>query len=200
MSEGVGLDRRIGKSFLNAGAGFGGSCFGKDLSAFVGIAEKAGADFQLLKEVQRINQRQRELLVKKVEQAVWNLKGKTVGILGLAFKPETDDLRDAPAIDIIRSLQKEGAMVKAYDPAAMESAKGILNGVLFCADPYEAAKGADCLLFVTEWEEFQTLDLKRLKGLMSTPTLVDGRNLLDPQETQKAGFRYFSIGRSIVSS
>ncbi len=195
IAEGVGLDKRIGKSFLNAGAGFGGSCFGKDLAAFVTIAEKGGVDFQLLKEVQRINQRQRDYLVKKVERAVWNLKGKTIGVLGLSFKPETDDLRDAPAIDVIRALQKEGAIVKVTDPVAMENAKKILNDVAFCKDAYEVARGADCLVIVTEWKEFKTLNLKRLRSLLSHPTLVDGRNLFDPTEMQKLGFRYFSMGR-----
>ena len=198
IAEGVGLDRRIGKGFLNAGVGFGGSCFEKDLSAFVTIAQKAGVDFELLKEVQRINQRQREQLVKKVEQALWNLKGKTIGVLGLAFKPETDDLRDAPAVDIIKALQKEGAVVKATDPAAMESAKKVLPGVLFCRDAYETARGADCLVLVTEWRQFKTLNLKRLKSAMSTPTVVDGRNFFDPDKMRKAGFRYFSIGRPSV--
>ena len=195
IAEGVGLDRRIGKNFLSAGVGFGGSCFGKDLSAFVRIAEKAGIDFQLLKETQRINHAQRQQLVKKIEQAVWNLKGKTIGILGLAFKPETDDLRDAPAVDIIKALQKEGAVVKATDPAAMESAKKLLPGVLFCQDAYETARGADCLVLVTEWKQFKALDLKRLKSIMSTPILVDGRNLFDPNKMRKTGFRYVSIGR-----
>ena len=195
IAEGIGLDRRIGKNFLSAGVGFGGSCFGKDLAAFVRIAEKAGIDFELLKEVQRINQRQREQLVQKVEQAVWNLKGKTIGILGLSFKPDTDDLRDAPAVDIIRALQKEGALVRATDPAAMENAKQLLGGVELCADAYETARGADCLVLMTEWKEFKTLHLKRLKSLMASPTLVDGRNLFDPKQMQKAGFRYFSIGR-----
>ena len=195
IAEGIGLDRRIGKNFLSAGVGFGGSCFGKDLAAFVRIAEKAGIDFELLKEVQRINQRQREQLVRKVEQAVWNLKGKTIGILGLSFKPNTDDLRDAPAVDIIRALQKEGALVRATDPAAMENAKQLLGGVELCADAYETARGADCLVLMTEWKGFKTLHLKRLKSLMASPTLVDGRNLFDPKQMQKAGFRYFSIGR-----
>ena len=199
IAEGVGLDRRIGKNFLNAGVGFGGSCFGKDLAAFIDIASKAGIDFQLLKEVQRINQRQREQLVKKVEQAVWNLRGKTVGVLGLAFKPDTDDLRDAPSLDVIRALQKEGVVVKATDPAAVENARRLFPEVTFCKDAYETARGADCLVIVTEWPAFRNLNLKRLKALMAHPVIVDGRNLFDPLQMRKAGFRYYSVGRVTVS-
>ncbi len=195
IAEGMGLDRRIGKSFLNAGVGFGGSCFAKDLSAFVRIGEKAGVNFQLLKEVQQINHNQRQRLVHMVEQAVWNLKGKTIGILGLAFKPETDDLRDAPSVDIIQALQKEGAAVKATDPAAVGNAKKLLSNVTFCKDPYETARHADCLVILTEWPEYRSLHLKRLKSLLSHPIIVDGRNLYDPVKMRKAGFRYFSIGR-----
>ncbi len=198
IAEGLGLDRRIGRSFLNAGVGFGGSCFGKDLSAFIDIAEKAGIDFQLLKEVQRINEAQRQHLIKKVEKAVWNLRGKTIGILGLSFKPDTDDIRDAPSLDVIRALQKEGVTVKVYDPAAMENARALLNGVLFEKDPYEVAHQADCLVILTEWKTFKTLDLKRLKSLMSHPVIVDGRNLFSPDKIKKAGFRYFSVGRPPV--
>ncbi|MFH1857774.1 MAG: UDP-glucose/GDP-mannose dehydrogenase family protein [Candidatus Omnitrophota bacterium] len=200
IAEGVGMDRRIGRRFLDAGVGFGGSCFAKDLSAFIHIAEKAGADFQLLKEVQRINQHQREQIVKKIEHAVWNLRGKTIGILGLSFKPETDDLRDAPAVDVIRLLQREGAHIKVYDPAAMENAKKILTNVVYCGDAYEAARKADCLVLMTEWKEFRQLKRARLKSLMSHPVIVDGRNLFDPAQMKKAGFRYYSIGRPVVFS
>ncbi|MBI4436416.1 MAG: UDP-glucose/GDP-mannose dehydrogenase family protein [Candidatus Omnitrophica bacterium] len=200
IAEGVGMDKRIGKSFLNAGVGFGGSCFGKDLAAFINIASKAGVDFQLLKEVQRINQHQREGVVRKIEQAVWNLRGKTIGILGLSFKPDTDDLRDAPAIDIIRALQKEGVKVKATDPAAMENAKKFLTGVTFCANAYEVARGVDCLVILTEWRVFKQLHLRKLKSLMAHPVLVDGRNLFDPERMRRLGFRYFSMGRPAISS
>ncbi|MCH7760664.1 UDP-glucose/GDP-mannose dehydrogenase family protein [candidate division TA06 bacterium] len=199
IAEGVGLDRRIGKHFLNAGVGFGGSCFGKDLSAFIDIAQKAGVDFELLKEVKQINQDLRRQFVKKVKEAVWNLNEKTVGVLGLSFKPDTDDLRDAPAIDVIRSLQEEGALVKAYDPAAMANARHLLKNVTFCQDSYEVARGADCLVILTEWKEFKTLNLKRLKTLMSRPIIIDGRNLFDPDQMRKAHFRYVSIGRPPIS-
>ena len=199
ISEGIGLDKRIGKNFLSAGVGFGGSCFGKDLAAFIDIAAKAGVDFQLLKEVQRINQRQREQLVKKVEQAVWNLRGKTIGILGLSFKPQTDDLRDAPSLDVIRALQKEGVLVKATDPAAMENARKLLPDVTFCKDAYETARRADCLVILTEWSQFKTLQWRRIKSLMSHPVIVDGRNLFNPDQMRKSGFRYYSIGRVPVS-
>lgn len=200
IAEGMGQDKRVGKSFLNAGIGFGGSCFGKDLSAFISIAEKAGVNFQLLKEVQRINQYQREQFVKKIEQAVWNLRDKTIGLLGLAFKPDTDDLRDAPSLDIIRALQREGVRIKATDPAAIPGARKLLTGVEFCEDPYEVARGADCLVILTEWDVYRKLNLKRVKSLMSHPIIVDGRNLFDPAQMKKAGVRYSSIGRSTVLS
>ncbi len=196
ISKGMGMDPRIGPAFLNAGAGFGGFCFPKDVEAFIRIAEKIGYDFDLLKSVKQINEQQRRNIVKKAEKQLWNLKGKTIGILGLSFKPNTDDLRFAPALDIIAALLKEGAHVKAHDPVAVPEARRILKGVQFCKDPYELAKGADCLILMTEWKEYEGLHFQRLKKLMRQPVLVDGRNMYDPHVIQKAGFRYTSVGRA----
>ncbi len=195
VAYGMGLDRRIGGAFLRAGAGYGGFCLAKDIEAFIRIAEKRGYDFRLLKEVRRINEEQRKLILKKVEEQLWNVKDKTVGVLGLAFKPDTDDLRFAPSLEVIESLLKAGARVRAFDPRANEAARGLLNGVALAADPYRLAKGCDCLVVLTEWKEFQELDLKRVKRLMKQPVVVDGRNLYDPGKMRRLGFRYSAIGR-----
>ena len=196
VARGIGLDKRISKDFLNAGIGFGGSCFPKDLAAFVHIAEKMGYDFGILKEVQNVNRYQKRLIIKKIESLLWNLPKKTVGILGLSFKPGTDDLREAPALEIIEELIREGVHVRAYDPVAMKKAKEILgNKVKFCKDAYETAKDSDCLLIATEWNEFKELDFKRIKKLMKQPVIADGRNIYDPAEMKKLGFRYVGIGR-----
>lgn len=196
VAKGIGMDRRIGASFLNAGIGFGGFCFPKDLAAFIRIAEKAGYDFGILREVERVNAAQKIAAVKKIESLVWNLASKTVTVLGLAFKPDTDDIRYAPALDIIRMLKKEGVTVRTYDPIAMDKARGELGaGVKFCKDPYEAAKGSDCLFIATEWNEFKELDLVKLKKIMRQPVIVDGRNIYDPAAVKKLGFAYAGIGR-----
>lgn len=195
VAEGVGLDHRIGRDFLHAGAGFGGFCFPKDLGAFIRIAEKVGYDFRLLKEVERINEEQKRIIVQKVRDALWILKNKTIGVLGLAFKPDTDDLRYAPSLTIIEELQKEETRIKAYDPVAMDKARPILSGVEFCRDAYPAAEGSDALLLVTEWDEFRQLDLGRIKNLLKTPVLIDARNLYDPQEMKRLGFDYRGVGR-----
>jgi UDPglucose 6-dehydrogenase len=197
VAKGVGLDKRIGDKFLNAGLGFGGFCFPKDLAAFIRIAEKTGYDFGLLKEVEKINNGRNAALIKKVEDLVWNLPGKTVGILGLAFKPETDDLRYAPSLDIIAILKKHGVKIKVFDPVAMEKAKNILkNSVRFSKDAYDAAKDSDCLIVVTEWNQFKELDFKKLKKLMKQPIIVDGRNIYNPAQMRKMGFTYACMGRS----
>jgi len=196
VARGIGLDKRIGEKFLDAGIGFGGFCFPKDLAAFIRIAEKVGYDFGILKEVQRVNDAQKLILVKKIEELIWNLPDKTVGVLGLSFKPDTDDLRYAPALDIIALLTEHGVKVKAYDPAAMVKAKAILKkGVRFCKDAYEAARDSDCLVITTEWNEFKELDLKKIKKLMRQPVIVDGRNIYNPAEVKKLGFTYAGIGR-----
>ena len=196
VAKGMGLDKRISKDFLNAGIGFGGSCFPKDVAAFVHIAEKMGYNFEILKEVQNVNNRQRKMVIKKIESLLWNLSKKTVGILGLSFKPGTDDLREAPALEIIGSLLKEGVRIKAYDPVAMPKAKELLGGsIKFCKDAYQAAKDSDCLVIVTEWNEFKELDFKKIKKLMRQPVIIDGRNIYNPAEMKKMGFRYAGIGR-----
>ena len=194
VARGMGLDRRIGSEFLSAGAGFGGSCFPKDLSAFIRIAEKNGYNFELLKVVKKINQEQKNLLIKKLTRAIWNLKDKTIGILGLAFKSNTDDLRNAPAISIIEMLQKEGAKIKVYDPQAMEKAKSILKNVVFCKDSYSTAQDSDALLVLTEWKEFKNLDFKKIKKKLKTPVIIDGRNIYNPALMRKQGFTYEGIG------
>lgn len=197
VAEGMGYDKRIGRAFLNAGIGYGGFCFPKDAEAFIRIAEKLGYDFKLLKETQEINSRQRKNFIKKIEKALWIVKGKTIGILGLSFKPNTDDMRFAPSIDIITELQKEGASIKAYDPKSMEKAKQMINGIEYCSNPYGAAKDADALLILTEWNEFKEMDLKRIKSLMKHPLIIDGRNIYNPEEIKKEGIAYISIGRRI---
>lgn len=196
VARGMGLDSRIGESFLNAGIGFGGSCFPKDVAAFIRIAEKVGYDFALLKEVEKVNAAQRAALVKKIEDAIWTLSDKTVGMLGLAFKPETDDLRNAPSLAIIDMLKPHGTKIKVYDPAAMDKARVLLKkDVTFCKSAYDAAKDSDCLILVTEWNEFKELDFKKIKKLMKQPVIIDGRNVYDPAEMKKLGFRYAGMGR-----
>jgi UDPglucose 6-dehydrogenase len=193
--KGVGLDKRIGRAFLNAGIGFGGSCFPKDLRAFVKIAEKNGYDFTLLKEVSRLNTQRSELVIAKLQQALWNLKGKRIGLLGLAFKPHTDDIREAPALAIARRLIEEGAAVQGYDPQAASKAKEAIPELEICPDPYAVAAEADALLLCTEWPEFLTLDFARLKAAMVRPLLLDGRNALDREALTALGFEYLGIGR-----
>lgn len=195
VAEGIGLDKRIGGGFLNAGVGFGGFCFPKDLAAFIRISEKLGYDFGLLKEAEKINEGQKKLLVKKIEDNLWIVKGKTLGILGLSFKPDTDDIRFAPSLDIIQTLLSEGARVKVFDPQAMDKARKVLEGVKFCKDAYEAAKAADCLVIITEWNEFKELDFKRVKKLMRQPLIIDGRNIYEPSLMKKLGFKYVGMGR-----
>ena len=195
VAVGMGLDRRIGKNFLNAGIGFGGFCFPKDLSAFIRISEKLGYDFQLLKAVENINEDQKKFFVRKIEEAIWNISGKTIGVLGLAFKPNTDDMRFAPSLDIVAALQSMGAKIKAYDPHAMEKAKGMIQNVQFCQDSYSVCKNSDCLVILTEWNEFKELNLAKVKKNLHQPVIIDGRNMYDPAKMKDLGFRYFSIGR-----
>ena len=193
--DGIGLDRRIGRAFLNAGLGYGGSCFPKDISAFVAIAHELGYDFRLLKEVQRINADQLQRFVKRIQDTLWVLQDKVIAVLGLAFKANTDDVRCSPAAELVLALQKEGAHIRAYDPQAMEKARPMLPGVTLCSDPYEAVHAADAVVVATEWDEFKNLDYGRIKTLMGHPTLFDGRNLLDPVTMKNLGFTYLSVGR-----
>ncbi|MBI4352514.1 MAG: UDP-glucose/GDP-mannose dehydrogenase family protein [Candidatus Omnitrophica bacterium] len=195
VALGMGLDRRIGRHFLDAGIGFGGFCFPKDLAAFIRISEKLGYDFELLKAVQKINEEQKENFIRKIEEAVWNVPSKTIGVLGLSFKPNTDDMRYAPSVDIIEALKEQGANVRAFDPHAMPHARKRLKGVVFCKDSYSVCQGSDCLLILTEWDEFKELDLQKVKKLLHQPVIVDGRNIYDPKKMKALGFRYFSVGR-----
>jgi UDPglucose 6-dehydrogenase len=195
VAEGMGLDPRIDRAFLHAGIGFGGFCLPKDLEAFYYISHRVGYDFDLLRAVKEVNAQQRIQFVKKIEEAVWILKGKTIAILGLAFKPHTDDIRFAPALDIIARLQALGARIKAYDPVAMPKAEPVLKEVVFCKSAYEAASGADCLALVTEWPEFKNLNFSRIKRTMSHPALIDGRNLFDGTRMKALGFDYHGMGR-----
>lgn len=196
VARGMGLDKRISKDFLSAGIGFGGSCFPKDLAAFVHIAEKIGYDFGILKEVQKVNRAQKRSVIKKIEELLWNLPKKTAGVLGLSFKPGTDDLRESPSLEIIEMLLKEGVHIKVYDPVAMGKARAVLGkGVRFCKDAYQAAKDSDCLLIATEWNEFKEIDFKKIKKIMRQPVLIDGRNIYDPKEMKRLGFKYIGIGR-----
>jgi UDPglucose 6-dehydrogenase len=195
VAQGIGLDERIGRRFLNAGIGFGGSCFPKDLSAFIKISEQVGYEFKLLKEVQRINSDQMERFVKKITDTLWVLKDKKIGVLGLAFKQNTDDVRSSPAIDLCQRLLKDGASLRVHDPKAMEKAKSILPTVTYVDDMNAVAEGCDALVVATEWEEFKQLDLARAKKSLTHPILFDGRNLFDPVAMESLGWIYKSVGR-----
>ncbi len=198
VANGIGMDERIGRRFLNPSLGFGGSCFPKDLSAFIKISEQLGYDFRLLKEVQRINAEQMARFVKKITDTLWVLQDKTLGVLGLAFKQNTDDVRMSPAIELCQRLLKEGARLRVYDPQAMEKAKALLPAgeqVTYVAAMNDVAAGCDALVIATEWPEFKQLDLERARKQLSHPILFDGRNLFDPAEMERLGFVYKSIGR-----
>jgi UDPglucose 6-dehydrogenase len=195
VAVGMGYDKRIGSSYLDAGVGYGGSCFPKDVKALEHMASIHGCHPQLLRAVMEINRDQRRLVVQKLRDLLGTLDEKVIGILGLAFKPNTDDMRDAPAAEIIHLLQNEGARIKAYDPVAMEVAKGVLNNVTYCANAYEVAEGSDALVVMTEWNEFKHLDRARIKKAMRQPILIDGRNVYDVEEMQSLGFVYRGMGR-----
>lgn len=195
VMHGVGLDPRIGPHFLRPGLGFGGFCLPKDVQAFVRLAERNGIDFAMLREVERINHQRITAFVEKLRHSLWVLKGKQIGILGLAFKANTDDIRFAPSIELIKKLQTEGVRLKAYDPQAMEKIGEQFPDLICTSDAYEAARGADALLIVTEWEEFRKLDWKRIHKSMARPLVLDGRNLLSAQEMKALGFEYHSVGR-----
>jgi UDPglucose 6-dehydrogenase len=196
VCQGIGTDSRIGPRFLNPGIGYGGSCFPKDLLAFRSVARECGYEFRLLDEVIRINEEQRRRFIRTVRSALWTLRGKRLGVLGLAFKGGTDDVRESPAILLIQSLLLEGCQISAYDPAANERAREVLGeSIQYATGPYEAAKDADALLILTEWEEFASLDLKRLHAALKYPIIIDGRNLYEPAAMAAAGFSYYSVGR-----
>jgi len=195
VANGMGMDARIGRRFLDASLGFGGSCFPKDLSAFIKISEQLGYDFGLLREVQRINRAQMDRFVKKILDTLWVLKDKKIGVLGLAFKQNTDDIRLSPAMELCQRLQKEGAILRVHDPKAMEKAKAVLHDVTYVDDMNAVADGCDALVVATEWPAFKKLDLERARKSLTHPIMFDGRNLFDPKEMEAMGFIYKSIGR-----
>lgn len=195
VALGMGLDNRIGKKFLHPGPGYGGSCFPKDTKALLQIAEEHDYNFEIVRATVRVNQRQREIMVQKIQRALGDLKGKTLGVLGLAFKPNTDDMRDAPSVDIIRALLAGGAQVKAFDPVAMKRAQEVLPEVTYCRDTYEVATDSDALIFITEWNQFRSLDLNKIKKAMRQPLIIDLRNIYEPQKMRQQGFTYVCVGR-----
>jgi UDPglucose 6-dehydrogenase len=195
VTRALGLDPRIGPRFLDAGLGFGGFCLPKDVQAFIRLAERSGVDFSMLKEAERINKRRIDLFFEKIRQSLWVVKDKQVGVLGLAFKANTDDIRFAPSLEVIRRLLAEGARVRAYDQEAMDRTSAIFPQVRCCRELYDVARDADALLILTEWEEFRQLDWERIHGMMARPLVIDGRNLLEPAAMMDRGFEYFSFGR-----
>jgi UDPglucose 6-dehydrogenase len=195
VTRAVGLDPRIGGQFLKAGLGFGGYCLPKDIQAFIKLADRAGIDFGLLKEAERVNKQRVDRLIEKVKKALWVMKGKQIGVLGIAFKPNTDDIRLAPAIEVIRRLLAEGVSVRATDPEAMARARAVFPNLICSADPYEVTLGADALLVLTEWEHFRELDWKRIRDEMARPLVIDARNMLQPAMMRELGFEYMSFGR-----
>jgi UDPglucose 6-dehydrogenase len=199
VSKGIGMDSRIGPRFLSAGIGYGGSCFPKDVAAFRYVAEQLGVDFGLLSEVEKINAEQKKRFFQKVRSALWTFRGKRIGVLGLAFKGGTDDIRESPALDIVRQLLHEGCTVSAYDPAAMERTAEVIPAAAnmhYVQDPYAAAEEADALLILTDWQEFADLDLDRLHYTLRYPIVIDGRNLYSSAKMVEHGFTYLSVGRS----
>jgi UDPglucose 6-dehydrogenase len=201
VADGIGMDRRIGRNFLNAGIGYGGSCFPKDIAAFITISEQLGVPFSLLKEVQRINAAQKERFLKSIRDTLWVLREKKIAVWGLTFKPDTDDIRSSVAIDLVAEMLHEGAQVSVYDPKGMERAREVaeIKAARFCNTALDAVDGAEALVIATEWEEFANVDLAVVKQKMTTPIVFDGRNLFDAPTMAKVGFRYHSIGRNPVT-
>jgi UDPglucose 6-dehydrogenase len=195
VAKGMGLDARIGPRFLQAGVGYGGSCFPKDIGALVWMMERHGCSAQMLRSVIDINNMQKKVLISKVQKLVPKLENKSIAIWGLSFKPKTDDIRDAPSLIMIQELIKLGAKVKVFDPEAMDNAKKILNNVEFCKTPYDAVKNCSAVLLVTEWNVFRDLDLNKVKTLMKSPNIIDGRNIYDRKDLQDLGFNYECVGR-----
>jgi UDPglucose 6-dehydrogenase len=197
VAEGIGYDKRIGREFLRAGIGWGGSCFPKDIKAFIKMAKDHGVDFSLLEQVDKINQRRAAQFVEKVKSVLWSLKDKTLTVWGLSFKPNTDDIREAPSLRLVPMLLKEGARLKLYDPKAMENFKRLYppgKDLDYASDMYSAVEGASALLIFTEWEEFQRADLSRVKELMELPIIIDGRNIYEPEVVRGLGFEYYGVG------
>jgi UDPglucose 6-dehydrogenase len=199
VADGIGMDRRIGRNFLNAGIGYGGSCFPKDIAAFITISEQLGVPFNLLKEVQRINATQKDRFLKAIREALWVLRDKRIAVWGLTFKPNTDDLRSSVAIELVADMLREGAQVTAYDPKGMEKAREVkaIADARLTTSALEAVEGAEALVIATEWDEFANVDLAAVREKMQTPLVFDGRNLFDPDTMGKLGFYYTSIGRPL---
>ena len=195
VAKGMGLDRRIGPKFLHAGPGFGGSCFPKDTKALIRLAEEHNTELSVVRAAISANEKQKGIMFNRIRQSLSPLKGKVVAVLGVSFKPNTDDLREAPSLHLIENLLREKARVRVYDPAAMDNAKTLFPQVAYCKDPYEAAKGADALVIMTEWNEFRNLDLERIKGLLRKPFFFDLRNIYEPEKVKRLGFTYFCVGR-----
>jgi UDPglucose 6-dehydrogenase len=196
VAEGMGMDKRIGRAFLDAGIGFGGSCFPKDVKALARMAQQMDYHPELLNTVMEINRDMRKLVVTRLREMLGHLRGQTIAVLGVSFKPNTDDLREAPSVEIVEELLQKGAKVRIYDPVAMDEAKRVLNGAVIVArDAYTAARNADALALLTEWNEFRSLDLARLRKVMRRPLIIDGRNIWDPATMRKLGFVYKGIGR-----
>ena len=199
IARGMGLDGRIGSKFLHPGPGYGGSCLPKDTKALHQISKENGSELQLLAAVIRVNENQRTIMVGKIREALGGFQNKTLAVLGLAFKPNTDDIRESPAIEISEAVMKEGAKIRAYDPAAMGEARKVLSGITLCQDAYDAAQGADAIVLMTEWNEFRGLDLGRLQKTLRSPVFVDLRNVYDAAQMHRAGFRYICVGRTAKS-
>ena len=195
VARGMGMDNRIGRKFLHPGPGYGGSCFPKDTRALTTVADQFGVETRIVDAVIEANERQREAMIPKIEKLVGDVAGKRIGILGLSFKPETDDMRESPAINIIEVLLKRGAAVRAYDPVAMDEAKKVLNGIDYATDEYDAIKDADALVIITEWNQFRALDMERVKSLLKAPKIADLRNIYEPEDMRELGFEYIGVGR-----
>jgi UDPglucose 6-dehydrogenase len=195
VARGMGMDNRIGRKFLHPGPGYGGSCFPKDTKAFTKVGDKFGVETSVVDAVIKANDHQRMAMIPKIEKLVGDFNGKNIAVLGLSFKPETDDMRESPATDIIREMQKRGAKVKAFDPVAMDEAKHSLPDIEFATDEYDAIKDADALVIITEWNQFRALDMQKIKGLLKSPKLADLRNIYEPQDMRDLGFEYVGVGR-----
>jgi UDPglucose 6-dehydrogenase len=195
VARGMGMDNRIGRKFLHPGPGYGGSCFPKDTRALTTVADQFGVETRIVDAVIEANERQRDVMIPKIEKLVGEISGKKFGVLGLSFKPETDDMRESPAVDIIKLIQSKGGSVKAFDPVAMEEAKHCLDNVELAADEYDAIEGADALVIITEWNQFRALNMKRVKELLNSPKVIDLRNIYEPEDMRELGFEYVGVGR-----
>jgi UDPglucose 6-dehydrogenase len=195
VARGMGMDNRIGRKFLHPGPGYGGSCFPKDTRALTTVADQFGVETRIVDAVIEANERQRDAMIPKIDKLVGGLSGKQIGVLGLSFKPETDDMRESPAIEIIHGMIKRGAKVRAFDPVAMEEAKHYIKGLDYAEDEYDAIKGADALVIITEWNQFRALDMEKVKGLLNAPKIADLRNVYEPADMRAMGFEYVGVGR-----